>query len=162
PRDIPDSLKASPNERLVLHVHASGFQIYSCQTTAQKYEWALKGPEADLSDAKGAVVGKHYAGPTWKMNDGSEVTGKVAAKRNAGRNSPGRGAAKKVAPDGTAIPWLLLTASGHVGTGILSPVTAIQRVHTSGGLPPDVAGCGESRKGTESKSAYSADYYFYA
>src|SRR5262249_44740969 len=91
PRDIPDALKASPDERVVLQAHASGFQVYTCQASAsQKYEWALKGPEADLLDAKGTAIGKHYAGPTWKINDGSEVTGKLAAKKDA--------------PDANAVP----------------------------------------------------------
>lgn len=149
PRDVPESLKAPANERLVLHARAKGFQIYGCQEGAgQKFEWALKAPEAKLFDEKGTVIGTHFAGPTWRLNDGSEVTGKVAAKKDA--------------PEANAIPWLLLSAAGNAGAGILSHVTTIQRVHTVGGLPPDTGGCDPSKKGTELKREYSADYYFYA
>jgi hypothetical protein len=147
--DISQNLAAPATEEVVLHVHASGSQIYVCQAgTDQKPSWVLKAPDAELFDASGKSIGRHYAGPAWKHNDGSEVTGKVAARQDA--------------PEADAIPWLLLTATGHSGTGILSSVTAIQRIHTKGGLPPKADGCDASHRGAESKSAYSADYYFYA
>src|ERR1700722_873477 len=79
--DIPDPLKVPAGERLVFQAHASGAQIYVCQQGADgKSQWTFKAPEAQLRDGKGAVVGHHYAGPTWKHNDGSEVTGKASAK----------------------------------------------------------------------------------
>src|SRR5215472_9699607 len=75
--DVPDKIKAPAGEDVVLVAHASGSQIYVCQAGADgKMAWTLKAPEAELRDDKGVVIGKHYAGPTWKLNDGSEVTGK--------------------------------------------------------------------------------------
>jgi hypothetical protein len=44
----------------------------------------------------------------------------------------------------------------------LTRVTTIQRIFTDGGLPPKAAECNSSANGKESRSAYSADYYFYA
>ena len=147
--DVPEKLAAPATEDVVLQAHASGSQIYVCQAgTDQKLSWTLKAPEAQLLDASGKNIGSHYAGPTWKHNDGSEVTGKPAARQDA--------------PEPDAIPWLLLTAAGHSGTGILSGVTTIQRIHTKGGQPPKADGCDESHRGAEAKSAYTADYYFYA
>jgi len=144
--EVPDQIKAPPAEDLVLVVRASGSQIYTCQQGADgKPTWTLKAPDAELRDLQGSVVGKHYAGPTWKHNDGSEVTGKMSAKVNA--------------PDADSIPWLLLSATGHSGNGVLSKVSSIQRVHTKGGQPP--AGVCEASAG-EKKIAYTADYYFYA
>lgn len=35
-----------------------------------------------------------------------------------------------------------------------------QRVHTSGGLPPE-RGCSEATAGKQSRIAYTADYYFF-
>jgi len=146
--DVPEKLAAPAAERLVLQVHATGSQVYVCQAGAdQKLAWTLKGPEAELFDAANKSIGKHYAGPTWKHNDGSEVVGKVAARQDA--------------PDTHDIPWLLLTAASHAGTGVLANVTSIQRIHTKGGQPP-ASGCDDLHRGTETKSAYSADYYFYA
>lgn len=148
--EVPEKLAAPATEQVVLQARASGSQIYVCQAagTDQKLSWVLKAPEAELFDASGKSIGRHFAGPTWRHNDGSEVTGKVAARQDA--------------PEPDAIPWLLLTAAGHSGTGILSGVTTIQRIHTKGGQPPKADGCDDSNRGAETKSAYAADYYFYA
>ncbi|HWW18445.1 MAG TPA: DUF3455 domain-containing protein [Candidatus Saccharimonadales bacterium] len=147
--DVPENLKAPPTEEVILSAHATGVQIYACQLGAdQKLAWALKAPEAELTDSAGKKIVHHFAGPTWKHVDGSEVTGKVLAKHDA--------------PKPDAIPWLLLAAASHTGQGILSRVTSIQRIHTEGGLPPAATTCDASSNGKESKSSYSADYYFYA
>jgi hypothetical protein len=147
--EVPEALKAPAGEKLVFWVHATGAQIYVCQAGAdQKLSWVLKGPEAELFDAKGQPIGHHSAGPLWKHNDGSQVTGKMVARQDA--------------PEPDAIPWLLLQAAGHAGTGALSSVTTIQRVHTKGGQPPTTGNCDSSSQGKEAKIQYSADYYFYA
>jgi hypothetical protein len=144
---IPDQLKPPAGEALILSVHATGHQIYVCQAGSDgKRAWTLKAPQAELFDEKGVAIGSHYAGPTWKLNDGSEVTGKMAARVDA--------------PDESAIPWLLVTVASNSGKGALMHATSIQRIHTLGGLPP--AECAESQLGTETKSSYTADYYFYA
>jgi hypothetical protein len=145
--EVPENIKPPEGEQLVLQVHAVGFQIYVCQQTDAKYAWALKAPDAELHDQQGSVVGRHYAGPAWKYKDGSEVTGKLVAKSDS--------------PDADSIPWLLLTATAHSRDGILSRVDAIQRIHTKGGLPPK-NDCDASKVNHEMKSAYTADYYFYA
>ncbi len=134
---------------MILLAHATGVQIYVCQAgTDQKFGWVFKAPEAELTDSAGKKVVHHSAGPSWKHADGSEVKGKVIAKQDA------------LNPE--AIPRLLLAAASHSGEGILSRVTSIQRIHTEGGLPPSENRCEESANGKESRSAYSADYYFYA
>jgi hypothetical protein len=63
--------------------------------------------------------------------------------------------------DPSSIPWLLVKVVSHSGNGQLTSVTSIQRVHTHGGQAP-AEGCDESHKGGETKSSYTADYYFYA
>ncbi len=147
--EVPESLKAPAGEELILLAHATGVQIYVCQAGAdQKFGWVFKAPEAELTDSAGKKVVHHSAGPSWKHADGSEVKGKVIAKQDA--------------PKPEAIPWLLLAAASHSGEGILSRITSIQRIHTEGGLPPSANTCEESANGKESRSAYSADYYFYA
>ena len=146
--EVPESLKAPAGEEVILAAHATGVQIYVCQAGAdQKFAWVLKAPEAELTDATGKKIAHHFAGPTWKHADGSEVKGKVIAKQDA--------------PKPEAIPWLLLTAASHMGDGIFSRVTSIQRIHTEGGMPPSASTCDASANGKESRNAYSADYYFY-
>src|ERR1700758_3321524 len=147
--DVPDAIAVPAGLDPVLFVHAKGSQIYTCQAGADgKFAWTLKGPDAELKDRKDKVIGQHSAGPTWKLKDGSEVTGKAV------------GHVESLDPD--SIPWLLVNVESHAGkTGLLTNVTTIQRVHTHGGKPGNDA-CDESHKGTETKSEYTADYYFYA
>jgi len=148
PPDVPAAIQTPPGEEIVLLAHASGSQIYTCQPGADgKFIWTLKAPQAELTDQEGKVIGSHFAGPTWKLKEGSEVTGKAAAHVDS--------------PDPDSIPWLLVNAVGHSGSGLLTNVTAIQRVHTHGGKPP-AQGCDESHAGAETKGGYTADYYFYA
>jgi hypothetical protein len=147
--DVADKIKAPANETVVLRALASGSQIYTCQQDKDgKYAWTLKAPEAELRDTHGALIGRHYAGPSWKHKDGSEVTGKAVARIDS--------------PDSDSIPWLLVSASGHSGEGVFSRVTSIQRIHTHGGQPPPTAECTASEQGTETKSSYTAEYVFYA
>lgn len=148
PPETPAAIQPPPGLEVVLLAHASGSQIYTCQAGADgKFAWTLKAPDAELKDEKGKVIGRHSAGPTWKLSDGSEVTGKAAAHVDS--------------PDAGSIPWLLLSTVSHTGQGLLANVTAIQRVHTHNGKPP-AEGCDASHSNAETKSSYTADYYFYA
>jgi hypothetical protein len=146
--DVPDAITIQEGLQPVLFVHASGSQIYTCQADpAGNFGWTLKAPEAELKDRKDKVIGQHSAGPTWKLKDGSQVTGNATAHVDA------------LDPD--SIPWLLVDVVSNSGKGALAKVTKIQRVHTHGGKPGNDP-CDESHKGAETKSAYIADYYFYA
>jgi hypothetical protein len=152
--EVPESLKAPAGEEVILAAHATGTQIYVCQGGAdQKFAWVFKAPEAELTDATGKKTAHHFAGPTWKHADGSEVKAKVAAKQDAPKAEAGK-------PE--AIPWLLLSATSHSGEGTFSRVTSIQRIHTDGGMPPEPKYCDASSASKEVGTVYSADYYFYA
>ena len=146
--DVPDAIQVPGGEEVVLFVHASGSQIYTCKAAAgDRFSWTLKGPEAELRDRNDKVIGQHSAGPTWKLKDGSEVTGKAAAQVDS--------------LDSDSIPWLLVKVASNSGKGSLAKVTTIQRVHTKGGKPP-AEGCDATHKDAESKIGYTADYYFFA
>jgi Protein of unknown function (DUF3455) len=148
PPDVPDAIQVPAGVEVVLSAHAIGSQIYTCQTSAgDRFSWTLKAPEAELRDRHDKVIGRHSAGPTWKLKDGSEVTGKAAAQVDS--------------LDSNSIAWLLVKVVTNSGKGQLSNVTTIQRVHTKGGKPP-ADGCDASHRDAESKSAYTADYFFYA
>jgi hypothetical protein len=150
PPTVPDALKAPTGERVLVRYKGKGAQVYTCMTmtsTPATYAWTLKAPDAMLLDYdSGAVEGTHFAGPTWKSNDGSSVVG----SRVAQATSPAAG----------AIPWLLLTAKSHDGTGIFSDVTTIQRVDTTGGIAP-TTGCDATQVAAENRVDYTANYYFY-
>jgi hypothetical protein len=138
---LPDAI-AAPGETIALAVHAEGAQIYDCKAGADgKLAWAFREPIATLL-ADGKTVGRHYAGPNWEHSDGSAVTGKDA------------GSALGATPND--IPWLKLEVVSRRGSGILTGVTTVQRINTSGGKfqgPCDKAGAYRS-------VPYSADYVF--
>lgn len=139
---VPPNLQPPAGQALQFHAHATGDQVYSCDGSA----WTLSGPDAKLFDASGREAGSHFAGPTWKWSDGSSVTGRPVANAT---------------PDPQSIPWLLVTATGHAGQGRMANISSIQRLHTVGGKPP-AAGCDAAHKGNQSRSHYTADYYFFA
>jgi hypothetical protein len=141
----PAQLLPPQGEKLLLQAHGKGDQVYTCKKAGDHFAWTLKEPQAELLDAQDKVIGHHYAGPTWVLNDGSEVVGKVVAKVDS--------------PD--SIPWLLLSGAGHAGKGKFNSITSIQRLHTQGGKAP-VSGCDASHENNESRAAYTADYFFYA
>jgi len=136
---VPESLKPAAGE-LAMIVSAKGVQIYECRDS----QWAFVAPEADLFDASGKRIGRHYAGPQWEAADGSKVAGSVKARAEA--------------PQAGAIPWLLLEAKSLGGEGAFSKVTSIQRVATHGGVAP-AGGCAPA--GARLRVDYTADYYFF-
>jgi hypothetical protein len=145
----PDKLKPGANEALAMMVPAKGVQIYECRARKDQvggYEWAFVAPEADLFDARGNRIGRHYAGPHWEATDGSKVVGTVKEQVDA--------------PVADAIPWLLLAAKSVGSEGSFSKVTSIQRVNTVGGVAP-TGGCSQSSAGTSARINYAADYYFF-
>jgi hypothetical protein len=145
---VPENLKPAANEHFLMAVAAKGVQIYECRANEKTamYEWIFVAPQADLRDASGNVVGKHYSGPRWESSDGSIVVGTVKERAP----SPAAG----------AIPWLLLTTKAERGTGLFSGISSIQRVNTTGGAAP-ISGCGESTTGTTTRVPYTADYYLF-
>jgi hypothetical protein len=146
---VPDKLQPAANESLAMIVPAKGVQIYECHARKDQgggYEWAFVAPEADLFDARGNRIGRHYAGPHWESTDGSKVLGTVKERADA--------------PGAAAIPWLLLAAKSVGSQGSFSKVTSIQRVNTVGGVAP-TTGCSQAAVGTPARINYTADYYFF-
>lgn len=147
---MPPALAAPTGNELAFELRAEGVQIYSCDSAsgaaAGAPAWALKAPEATLTDRGGAYAGKHGAGPTWEALDGSSVVG---AKVEA------------ATPDPSAIPWVLLRAASHNGgSGRMAGVTFVQRRETSGGNAPS-QGCSADTVGTVARVPYRAVYCFY-
>ena len=141
PSPLCDSVEVPRGNRVAYHAYAVGVQIYRWNGAS----WVFVEPVATLfADANyHEKVGIHYAGPTWELNSGS----KVVATRLFG-----------CSPDPTAIPWLQLQTVSTDGPGIFSSVTYIQRVNTTGGLPPTAPG---RSIGAPAEVPYTAEYYFY-
>jgi Protein of unknown function (DUF3455) len=140
--ELPDAIGA-PGDTLVTTVHAVGSQIYECEfDTVGNLVWQFREPIAVLF-VSGKTIGRHYAGPTWELIDGSVVSGKVIS--SAPPASP------------ADIPILNLEVTSRRGQGQLSIVSTIQRLNTHGGVA--VAEC--STQHTLLGAPYTADYAFY-
>jgi Protein of unknown function (DUF3455) len=140
--EVPDAI-AAPGEILVTTVNAVGAQVYECKAdSGGKLAWQFREPVATLL-IDGKTVGRHYAGPSWELADGSVVTAKVAGRAPAA--SP------------NDIPLLKLDVATRRGAGQLSAVTTIQRINTRGG----VAGGDCDSSGAFLSVPYTADYTFY-
>jgi hypothetical protein len=146
---IPTELKVPEGQKLVLKVQAIGEQLYVCTQATEpaaqgQWTWTLREPAALLRSDEGRVVGYHIKGPTWTLNDGSQIAGEVQQKVSS--------------PDG-AIPWLLLKVKSHTGDGLMSKVNWIQRLETVEGTAPE--SCSEAYRQTTLKVPYSAIYEFW-
>ena len=140
-KPLPPAI-AAPGETAVLTAHAVGMQYYDCKPGADgKLVWTFNSPQATLT-VDNKVVGHHTAGPTWELDDGSSIVGKVAG------NAPGANA--------NDIAWLKLEVVSHNGSGKLSDVTTVQRINTVGGVLKDSC----DRQGAGRGMPYSADYVF--
>ena len=133
---------AAPTGTIVSKVHAVGAQIYQCNADPQgDLVWTFREPLASLM-IDGRTVGRHFAGPTWEMADGSRITGKVVAQA--------------AAPSADDIPWLKLEVSERMGSGDLDRVTTVQRLATRGGKKSGPC----QTAGDLVAEPYAADYLF--
>jgi hypothetical protein len=141
----PPTLQPADAQHVIVSLTASGVQVYVCKRDPKnQLTWTLKAPQADLYDASGKLIVKHYAGPSWEASDGSKLTGKVL-QQAANTSEPG------------SIALLLLQATNAGGPGLLAPARYVQRLNTRGGVAPTVP-C--TQEGQEGSSPYLADYVF--
>jgi len=119
------SIDPPAGARAVLEAKGVGFQVYTCTGTQAGPKWVLTAPDAKLLDASGASIGSHFAGPTWKLEDGSQVQGERMAS--------------KAAPEANSVAWLLLRAKAGTGTGKFANIAFIRRTETHGGAAAESA-----------------------
>ena len=146
PADVPAAVVPPAGHTLKMSLTGLGVQIYMCTAKADVFTWTAVGPQANLLNDDGKLVGTHFIGPTWQGSDASSVVGQKAAGPTV---------------DPTAVPWLLLNAVSHASeAGRFSEVTYIQRLSTVGGLAP-TDGCDTAHIGSLAQVPYSAQYVFY-
>jgi hypothetical protein len=125
-----------------------GTQVYRCEANGAAPSWQLLGPDAHMYDSSGKIVARHFYGPSWQANDGSEITGKVLVA-NASPKGPGNA------------PWLVLRIISEHGQGMFARVRAVTRTDTEGGGTPSQA-CTAANQGVTVKMPYSARYVFFS
>ena len=133
--------------RAAMQAKGEGVQIYVCSKAGDGFKWILKAPDAKLLDASGTMIGSHFAGPTWKLLDGSEVQGELIASRPAAQAD--------------SVAWLLLRAKAGTATGGFANVEFIRRTETHGGVASGSDCQNPQDAGKTVKVPYTATYTFY-
>jgi hypothetical protein len=128
----------------VLSLSARGVQIFRCENREGGPAWIFRQPEADLIDAEGRVVARHGANFSFEHSDGSRIIASVASF-----DEP---------PESGNLRWLLMTSKSF-GDGVLGGVTHVQRINTSGGMPPPQ--CDKSQLNRIVRVDFTADFVFY-
>ena len=150
---IPDTIKVPAGNKLVLQAYAAGVQIYQVKRSivdTNVYSWVNIAPSATLYAKPDYTnqIALHYAGPTWEFTRSLYKDEKVVGKKEKG-----------VTVDPTAIQWLLLKAVDSLSSPG-NKVSYIQRICTTGGLPPATPANAENVGKLDSIS-YTATYLFY-
>ncbi len=141
PVAAPAAFDVAGREPLLV-VQGAGVQVYQCKADAKgQTVWTFSKPIATLI-ADGKAIGRHYAGPTWELDDGGRVRGKALA------SAPGAGPGD--------VPWLKLQVIENRRAGVLKGANIVLRLNTHGGnLSGPCPDAGELRE-----EPYSADYAF--
>lgn len=173
PPPLPAGLAPVPEgNKLFLVGHAVGTQNYVCRPSGAGVAYVLFTPQATLFGNGPRQVITHYFSPnpsepntdpkvvadgtiraTWQHRDSSIVWAKVHQPDGA------------VTVDRNAIAWLLLDTvgvqNGPVGADTLTKTTFVQRLNTTGGLPPSTGCSSLADVGNQAFVPYTADYFFY-
>ncbi len=138
------SIKAPTDREPVLKLAARGAQVFRCEKRDGQGAWAFRQPDAELLDAAGKVVGRHGANFSFEHVDGSRLVATIAANDEA--------------PKPTDLRWLLMTTRSF-GKGAFEGVTHVQRINTTGGMPP--ASCDAAHAGRVLRIDFTSDFLFY-
>jgi len=137
-------IKAPSTHEPTLHLASRGVQIFRCEKRDAGMLWVFRQPQAELLDSSGKAVGQHGANFSFEHDDGSRLVSTIAAYDEASKP--------------TDLRWLLLTTRSF-GKGALENVTHVQRVNTSGGMPP--ARCEASQLNQLLRVDFTSDFIFY-
>jgi Protein of unknown function (DUF3455) len=161
---LPASVKVTgKDEKVLLRASVTkGYQIYECKastTTPGTFAWQFQAPFAFLKADNGTNV-IHSTGPTWLYTqDGSEIMAKVGQFTNP----DGSVVPASATPNASAIPWLRLDVTVHLGSnGLFSNVDQVQRLYTRGGIAPK-SGCNLNAANNHviHSVPYTAEYVFW-
>lgn len=137
-------IKAPSTHQPTLQLASRGVQIFRCEKRDTRLTWVFRQPQADLLDATGKVVGKHGANFSFEHDDGSRLVSTIAAFDEASKP--------------TDLRWVLFTTRSF-GQGVFENVTHVQRVNTSGGMPP--TRCEPPQLNQLLRVDFTSDFVFY-
>lgn len=137
-------IKVPDDREPVLNLTARGAQVFRCEKRDGQGAWVFRQPDAELLDAAGKAAGRHGANFSFEHVDGSRLVATIAAHDEA--------------PKPTDLRWLLMTTRSF-GKGAFEGVTHVQRINTTGGMPP--ASCDAAHAGRVLRVDFTSDFLFY-
>lgn len=189
PPNLPPSLKVDPPNHPFLLGKAKGTQNYFCTTRVDAagnpvldaagnptFAWKLFTPEATLfsddpRDPRQLITHFFSPNPDEFNTDAFTEFHPIRATWQSSQDTSSVWATTLVAGDAVmvtdgAVAWLRLTAvgvrNGPDGGDVLAKTSFVQRVNTSGGLPPPADTCDSLQEvGRQAFRSYTADYIFY-
>lgn len=136
-------IKAPDGYEPALRLNGKGVQIFRCEAVGGEHLWRFRQPEADLTDEQGQLVARHGANFTFEHRDGSRLLATITAYDEA--------------PKGD-LRWVLMSTKSF-GNGAFASIAYVQRVNTSGGMPP--ASCQASEANRLLRVNFTSDFVFY-
>jgi hypothetical protein len=122
----PEAIRARPDEVPLASLAAEGSEIYACERSGERLLWRAKGSEAELLDDGNEQVGLVMPGGYFIAEDGSYLIGNTTAD---------------VVVASGALAWQRIAVRFNMQNdqqkGRFAHIVSIQRVATSGGLPPE-------------------------
>ncbi|EFF76036.1 DUF3455 domain-containing protein [Achromobacter piechaudii] len=147
---VPPILQVPADNAVVWRAPATGTITYECsitRTDGVQPRWVAVKAEAVLGDGKGGNSGSYSSPPeTWKASDGSALTGMVLVRANV---------------ETDRLYDQLVLANPARGVGLLTGVTYIQRLVSSGGAAPQAERCTTATVNQRVLVDYRAEYVFW-
>jgi hypothetical protein len=137
-------VKVPPGQEPVLRLAARGAQVFRCETRDGASVWVFRQPDAELLNDRGQPVGRHGPSQSFEHVDGSRLTSSIVGYDDA--------------PRAGDLRWLLLSTKSF-GKGTFEGVTYVQRLNTSGGMPPER--CDKAQLGQVLRVDFTAEFIFY-
>lgn len=137
-------IKVPNGHEPVLRLRGNGVQIFRCEAVDGEHLWRFRQPEADLIDDAGQVAARHGANFTFEHRDTSRLVTAIVAHDDA--------------PKRDDLRWVLFTARPY-GRGVFGNISYVQRVNTTGGMPPP--NCQSAEAGRLLRVNFSAEFVFY-
>jgi len=138
------NIKVPDGYEPALRLNGRGVQIFRCEAIDGQYLWRFRQPEADLADDSGQLIARHGANFTFEHRDGSRLVATITAYDDP--------------PKRDDLRWVLMSAKSF-GKGALASIAYVQRVNTSGGMPP--SNCQAIEVNRLLRVNFSSDFVFY-
>lgn len=146
---VPPILQVPADNVIIWRIPASGTVTYECiipHDSGLQPRWSAVEVKAELGDSKAGNGGVYSSPPeTWKASDGSTLTGMEVVRA-------------KVSFD--RLYDQLVLANPSCGVGLLTGVTYIQRLVSSGGAAPGAERCTMATLKQLVRVGYHAEYVF--